>query len=197
MTGYSFQIELDDMTLARARRGDRQACERIFRLFERPAYTLAYRLCQCPEAAQDVLQDAFINVFKRLHQFRGEAPFWGWLRRIVANQAVSSLRKRRPEVSLDQHTPLELGLGSDDQRRVHDAMDANELLRRLSAEDRTVVWLHDVEGYSHKEIADLVGYSESYSKSRLSRARQQMRHQLQHETALGACGTMVPQVSVT
>jgi RNA polymerase sigma-70 factor (ECF subfamily) len=173
MATSSFRIDLDEMTLARARKGNRRACEQIYRLFQRPAYTLAYRICQCPDMAQDVVQDAFIVLFRKLDQFRGEAPFWGWLRRIIANHAISALRRKPREVSLD--LVAEQGTTADSHFRIQSTLDANRILATLPDADRTVVWLHDVEGYNHREIAEMMDKSESYSKTRLSRARQRMR----------------------
>jgi RNA polymerase sigma-70 factor (ECF subfamily) len=123
--------------------------------------------------AQEVTQEAFITAFKRVKQFRGESPFWGWLRRVVVNHAISSLRK------LPRHDAIELedymAHSSGDQEGLGNAMDLSQALEQLSDEDRTVVWLHDVEGYKHREIAQFVGKTESYSKTRLNRARKRLR----------------------
>jgi len=176
MSGSAFDIVLDELTLARARRGDLHACESIYRLYEGPAYTIAFRICKCPSLAQDVLQEAFINAFKRLRQFRGDAPFWGWLRRVIINQAISMLR-RQPDFA-----PLELsefhGSTAGEQGRVELSTDLASAFSQLDAQDRTVVWLHDVEGYNHIEIAELFGMTESFSKTRLSRARARLRELL-------------------
>ena len=173
MATTPFEIELDDLTLARARRGDLDACESIFRKFNQPAYSVAYRVCQCRELAQEITQEAFITVFRKLGQFRGDAPFWGWLRRVVVNHAISSLRKA-PKAD-----PVELqdfhGKAESASDQVGLAMDLESALAVLGAEDRTIVWLHDVEGYNHREIADLFGKTESFSKTRLSRARSKLR----------------------
>ena len=173
MANSPFEIELDDLTLARARRGDLDACESIFRKFNQPAYSVAYRVCQCRELAQEITQEAFITVFRKLGQFRGDAPFWGWLRRVVVNHAISSLRKA-PKAD-----PVELqdfhGKAESASDQVGLAMDLESALAVLGAQDRTIVWLHDVEGYNHREIADLFGKTESFSKTRLSRARSQLR----------------------
>ena len=173
MANSPFEIELDDLTLARARRGDLDACESIFRKFNQPAYSVAYRVCQCRELAQEITQEAFITVFRKLGQFRGDAPFWGWLRRVVVNHAISSLR-RAPKAD-----PVELqdyhGKAESASDQVGLAMDLESALAVLGAEDRTIVWLHDVEGYNHREIADLFGKTESFSKTRLSRARSKLR----------------------
>lgn len=93
MTGSAFDIVLDEVTLARAKRGDLRACETIYRSYQAPAFSIAVRICNCRELAQDVTQEAFINAFKRIPQFRGDSPFWGWLRRVVVNHAISALRK--------------------------------------------------------------------------------------------------------
>lgn len=173
MATTPFEIELDDLTLARARRGDLDACESIFRKFNQPAYSVAFRVCQCRELAQEITQEAFITVFRKLGQFRGDSPFWGWLRRVVVNHAISSLRKA-PKAD-----PVELqdfhGKAESASDQIGLAMDLESALAVLGAEDRTIVWLHDVEGYNHREIADLFGKTESFSKTRLSRARSQLR----------------------
>lgn len=173
MAKSPFEIELDELTLARARRGDLDACESIYRLFQQPAFTIAYRVCQCREQAQEISQEAFITTFRKLRQFRGDAPFWGWLRRIVVNHAISTLRKGpkdQPVEFQDHH-----GRAESAADRVGLSMDLESALARLGARDRTVVWLHDVEGYNHAEIAQMFGKTESFSKTRLSRARGQLR----------------------
>jgi RNA polymerase sigma factor (sigma-70 family) len=100
-----FDIELDEMTLARARRGDLGACESIYRKFNQPAYSVAFRVCQCRETAQEITQEAFITAFGKLRQFRGDAPFWGWLRRVVVNHAITTLRRkpRSEAVEFQEH----------------------------------------------------------------------------------------------
>ena len=176
MSASAFDIVLDELTLARARRGDLRACEAIYRLYQGPAYNIAFRICQCPSLAQDVLQEAFINAFKRLKQFRGDAPFWGWLRRVVVNHAISSLRKQPalPSVELEDFHHTTEG----DQVRVEISTDLAAAFGQLEPQDRSVVWLHDVEGYNHSEIAALFGMTESFSKTRLSRARARLRELL-------------------
>ena len=149
------------------------ACEKIYRKFHKQAFTVAFRICNNRELAQDVTQEAFINAFKRMRQFRGDSPFWGWLRRVVVNQAISALRKlpRHDSVELEDY----MSPGHGDQDGIGHCMDLEKALSQLGDEDRMVVWLHDVEGYKHLEIAGLVGKTESYSKTRLNRARAKLR----------------------
>jgi len=173
MKGSGFDMELDELTLAGAKRGDMRACEKIYRMFHKRAFTVAVRVCNNRELAQDVTQEAFINAFKRMHQYRGDSPFWGWLRRVIVNHAISALRR------LPRHDAVELEdymcPGNGDQDNLGQCMDLEQALQQLNDEDRMVVWLHDVEGYKHLEIAEMVGKTESYSKTRLNRARAKLR----------------------
>jgi len=173
MAYSGFDIEIDELTLAGARRGDMAACEKIYRAFQQPAFTVAVRICRCRELAQEVTQEAFITAFRRIRQFRGDSPFWGWLRRVVINHAISALR-RQPRA---EFVPFEDHQGGHDghQAQIGQALDLEMALQALSDEDRTIVWLHDVEGYKHQEIARLFGKTESFSKTRLARARQTLR----------------------
>lgn len=186
MNQSPFDIELDEFTLARARRGDVIACEQIFRRYHQPSYSVAFRICQCRELAQDVTQEAFISAFRRIGQFRGDAPFWGWLRRVVVNHTISALRKgpKTPELELqDFHASC-----AGEQEQIGMSMDLESALAMLGREDRAVVWLHDVEGYNHKEIGNLFGKTESFSKTRLSRARAKLRELLKTSTRQNSRG---------
>jgi len=173
MKGSGFDVDLDEFTLAGARRGDMHACEKIYRKFHKQAFTVAFRVCNNRELAQDVTQEAFISAFRRMHQYRGDSPFWGWLRRVIVNHSISALRKlpRHDAVELEDH----MSPGNGDQDGLGQCMDLEQALQQLDQEDRMVVWLHDVEGYKHSEIAGFVGKTESYSKTRLNRARARLR----------------------
>ena len=190
MMGSGIDIDVDELTLAAARRGDMRACEKIYRRFHQQAFTVAVRICKSRELAQDVTQEAFITAFKRIHQYRAESPFWGWLRRVIVNHAISALRK------LPRHEAVEfedyMTTSRADQDGIGDCMDLGQALEQLSAEDRMVVWLHDVEGYKHREIAKLVGKTESYSKTRLNRARAKLRELITEidQSDLTATGTI-------
>jgi RNA polymerase sigma-70 factor (ECF subfamily) len=186
MAQTPFDIELDDITLAQARRGQLAACERIFRAFQQPAYSVAFRICQCRETAEEVTQEAFITAFRKMRQFRGDAPFWGWLRRVVVNHAISTIRRSRKANEVEFQDFLASSAGEQD--RVGLAMDLESALAVLDVQDRAVVWLHDVEGYGHQEIADLFGKTESFSKTRLSRARARLRDLLEGPTTVAEPG---------
>src|SRR5210317_1062227 len=111
MMGSGFDINLDELTLAGAKRGDMRACEKIYRKFHAQAFTVAVRICNNRELAQDVTQESFISAFKRIKQYRGDAPFWGWLRRVVVNHAITALRKlpRHDAFELEDHMSPQRG----------------------------------------------------------------------------------------
>lgn len=168
----AFAMDVDDQLVLRAQAGDREALFEIYTLFERPVYTLCYRICQCPDQARDILQDGMLSLVENIGQYRFESPFWGWVRRVFVNAALMHLRRRHRtdnvEVLVDEQAVGE-GLGPDMAR------DLAAAFARLAPERRTVLWLYGVEGYTHSEIASLLGYTESYSKTQLLRARRQVR----------------------
>lgn len=175
VSGASFQIEIAETTLARARRGDMRALEQIYRAFERPAYTLALRLLGNVEAARETVHDAMLHVLERIAQFRGEAPFWGWLRQIVVNEALMKLRRERgvtfEELPADDEAPA----GEPAPWTFADSRHLERALARLPALTRSVLWLYHVEEYTHLEIAAMTGKSVSFSKSQVARGSQRLR----------------------
>lgn len=159
--------------VGRARAGDFAALERLYRTYERSVYTLAHRLTRSTEDAEDVLQETFLEVCRSLRQWRGEGSLWGWIRTITASKALMRYRREK----LREWEPLDDDLahpGEDVPLR----MDLEAALDRLPERSRAVVWLHDVEGYTHEEIAELMGMTASFSKSQLARAHDKLRRWL-------------------
>jgi RNA polymerase sigma factor (sigma-70 family) len=175
-----FDIPVADDTLAGARRGERSAQEKLYRAFEHAVFSLARRMTGDPDAARDVMQDAFMKAFERVHQFRGEAPFGLWLRSIAASEALMHLRRGR--YFLDLFTTDEAVMQSVGREDVSDA-DLERALGLLPSVPRSVLWLYHVEGYTHVEIAAMCGKTVSFSKSQLSRAHQKLRTLLGGEPA--------------
>ena len=167
----SFLLADADAVLARARAGDPAALEALYRAFEGPAYNLARRICRTAEDAEDVLQEAFFEVCRSIGQYRGEGSLWGWIRTITASKALMRLRRNRYRDTDELQDDLHPG-GRED---AHLRMDLEAALERLSETARAVVWLHDVEGYTHDEIARMMGKTTSFSKSQLARAHARLR----------------------
>ena len=177
----SFAIEVSDLLVARLKRRDLEAFEQIYRLFDRPVYTLALRLLGNPTEAYDLSQDSFLKVFEQVAQFRDEAPFWGWLRSIVVNAALMRLRGRRPMEDLDMAAIDSLIENSPDPLASASSHDLKRALDSLPAISRAVVWLYYVEGYTHEEIARSFDRTVSFSKSQVARAANKLRALLNEE----------------
>ena len=173
-------IQIDPAIVKRAARGDARAHEIIYRAFAAPVYSLSLRFTRVPAQAEDLVQDTFIEIMRSIAKFRGEAALGSWIRRIAVSKALMFLRSawtaRGQSLADDWHdvTPGDVtshGVSS----RPDEALDLDASLANLPSVSRAVVWLHDVEGFTHKEIAALMGRTESFSKSQLSRAYQRLR----------------------
>ncbi len=169
-----FGQSLDAVTLERARRGDMLAFAAIYERFGSACYNLALRVLGERAAAEDIVQEVFLKMFANLRGFRGDAPFGAWLKRMTANATIDALRagQRFSEDDADALFATMPAIEADAEKRT----DAWSLLMSLPARARAIVILHEVEGYTHKELADLFGQSESYSKSVLARALQRLNH---------------------
>lgn len=169
-----------DTTLARARTGDPQAMEALYRAYESPVYNLARRICRTAEDAEDVLQETFFELCRSIGQFRGDGSLWGWIRTIASSKALMRLRRNKYR-DADE---LEDEVFPTRREDAHLRMDLESALERLPEISRAVVWLHDVEGYTHEEIADMMGKTVSFSKSQLARAHVRLRRWLGEEAAI-------------
>lgn len=145
--------------------------EALYRQFSPKMYAVCLRYSGQPEDAQDILQEGFIKVFRNLERFRGEGSFEGWMRRIFVNTAIEHYRKA---VNLYPVTEQQEENTTDREWTALDrltAKDLTKLIQGLSPGYRTVFNLYVVEGYTHKEIGDMLGISEGTSKSQLARAK--------------------------
>ena len=160
-----------DVIVARAQAGDEEALEALFRAFETPVYNLVRRILRRPEDAEDVLQETFLEVVRNIKQYRGEGHLWGWIRRIATTKALMRIRRDqvRQADSLDEEPRGKPGI------HVGANIDLERAFERISETSRAVVWLHDVEGYTHEEIAEQMGKTVSFSKSQLARAHARLR----------------------
>ena len=173
----AYRLADAEAVLPRLRAGDPEAQEALFRAFEAPVYSLARRICRTTEDAEDVLQETFIEVFRSIGQFRGQGSIWGWVRTVASSKALMRLRRnkyRDTDDLVDDVAPMKR---EDTALR----MDLEAALERLSETSRAVVWLHDVEGYTHEEIAAQMDRTVSFSKSQLARAHARLRKWLGEE----------------
>jgi len=173
----SYLLSDAETVVARARTGDPAALETLFRAYEVPVYNLARRICRTTEDAEDVLQETFLEVCRSIGRYREEGSLWGWVRTIAASKALMRLRRNKYRDTDELHDEV-VGQRRED---THLRMDLEAALERLSETSRAVVWLHDVEGYTHEEIAGMMGKTPSFSKSQLARAHARLRRWLGEE----------------
>ncbi len=181
-TTSTFAIDLPEGLLARVRGGDRAAFEQLFRLFERPVYGLALRMLGDREEAMNALHDTFLKLSHALSGFRGDAPFWGWLRRIAVNEALMQLRRRTALPTLDSLDGDDLTDPTSGPLQHAEAALLERAMADLPALTRSVMWLYHGEGYTHEEIARLMARTPSFSKSQLARGTQRLRAMLDGPT---------------
>ena len=172
MTGVADTIPLTEARslVRRARSGDFDALGQIYRAYETGVYTLARRLTRTAEDAEDVLQETFLEVCRSLGNWRGDGSLWGWIRTIAASKALMRYRREKLRET-DELDEASMGRAGDLPLQ----LDLEAALERLPERSRSVVWLHDVEGYTHEEIAEMMGMTTSFSKSQLARAHQKLR----------------------
>ncbi len=173
--------------IERAKLGDADAFRVLYDLHKRRVYSLCLRMTANTAQAEDLTQEAFLQLFRKIGTFRGESAFSTWLHRMAVNVVLMQLRKKNlPVVSLeetlesDEDTPKKEPGAPD--RKLAGSVDRLHLQRAL--EDlppgyRTIFLLHDVEGYEHNEIAEMIGCSIGNSKSQLHKARMKLRTLLQ------------------
>ncbi len=173
----SYPIANAESVVARAREGDAAALEALFRAFEVPVYNLARRICRTTEDAEDVVQETFFEVCRSIGRYRQDGSLWGWVRTIAASKALMRLRRNKYRDTDELHEDVMERRREDTALR----MDLEAALERLGETARAVVWLHDVEGYTHDEIAGMMGRTVSFSKSQLARAHTRLRKWLGEE----------------
>ena len=176
-----FDQELEPGLVARAQRGDMKAHAVLYRAFGAGVNGVARRLVRSPDIAEEIVQDTFVEVIHSIDRFRGDAPVGAWIRRIAVTKSLMHLRsyweKHKSALPDDDETGPAAPAAPD----VHGRLDLEIALGLLPVTARTVVWLHDVEGYTHDEIGALLGQTASFSKSQLARAYARLRELLEKD----------------
>lgn len=172
--------------IARAQQGDGEAFAALFEAHKRRVYSLCLRMTGDAAGAEDLAQEAFLQLFRKIGTFRAEAAFSTWLHRLVVNVVLMHLRKKGlQQISLDesdstQDEPVKREYGDDDKRLLHsvDRIALARAIDELPPGYKSVFVLHDVEGYEHNEIAQILDCSVGNSKSQLHKARLRLREVL-------------------
>lgn len=167
--------EPDETLIKKALKNDAKAEEKLFRRHAPKMLSICRYYIRDMHYAEDVMITAFAKVFDRLPQFRFEGPFEGWVRRIMVREAISFLRARK-ELQFAEVEEAETIIEAD--ATPFDADELQLLIDRLPDGYRTILVMYAIDDYSHKEIAEMLGISESTSKSQLFKARKMLQRQL-------------------
>lgn len=166
--------------------GDSSAYHKLYRLYAKAMYNVSYRIVGREEDAEDATQEAFISAFKNLGSYRGDATFGAWLKRIVVNKAINILKKRREE-AMPEHENFDVA-EEEETIEYKEGLTVERVrtaIHQLPDGYRTVLSLYLLEGYDHQEIAEIMGITESTSKSQLNRAKSKLREFLTQGYKLG------------
>lgn len=168
----SGQRSIHTYLIKRSRSGDREAQNELYKAYAQAMYQICRRMMGNEEDAKDVLQDAFVHVFLKLHTLRKDALFTAWLKRIVINHCLNALKARK-QLHLEVEEVQDEDKDEDyHQMRVQQVLQA---LDQISPGCRTVLNLYVFEGYDHGEIAQVLNISESASKAQYSKAKSKIR----------------------
>jgi RNA polymerase sigma-70 factor (ECF subfamily) len=173
-----------DFDLAQASaRGDLAAFEALYERHHRRVYSLCLRMVANPTEAEDLTQEVFVQLFRKIGSFRGESAFTTWLHRLTVNHVLMHFRKRgvRMEKTTEEGEIGEIQdilQSASESPRFVDRIALEKAISQLPPGYRTVFVLHDIEGFEHTEVADLLGVSVGTSKSQLHKARMRLRELL-------------------
>jgi len=186
--------------IALAKQGDEEAFASLFETHKRRVYSLCLRMTGNTTEAEDLTQEAFLQLFRKISTFRGESAFSTWLHRLAVNVVLMHLRRKGlQQVSLDepdasQDEPVKRDYGDDDRRLLGsvDRIGLSQAIEELPPGYRAVFVLHDIEGYEHNEIAEIMNCSVGNSKSQLHKARMKLRDWLRRDRNKKLSAPQVP-----
>ena len=171
MSSITYQGYTEQQIIAGCAAGERKFQQGLYNMLSGKMFSVCMRYASEYNAAQDLLQEGFVKVFKNIEKFRGEGSFEGWVRRIFVNTAIEHYRK---QVNMYALHDSEVNYYENYETNALECLkheDILKMIQKLSDGNRTVFNLYIIEGYSHKEIVDMLGISEGTSKSQLARAR--------------------------
>jgi RNA polymerase sigma-70 factor (ECF subfamily) len=170
-----------------AAKGDMKAFEEIYNRHHRRVYSLCLRMLQNTAEAEDLTQEVFIQLYRKIGSFRGDSAFTTWLHRLTVNQVLMHFRKRTvkfEKTTEEGETPVQIVPGTENSGKmpIVDKIALENAIAQLPTGYKNVFVLHDVEGYEHEEVAKILGCSVGTSKSQLHKARLKMRKLLQKKS---------------
>jgi len=180
VTKQESEMPIDELDLKRAIAGDERAMRRLWSQHAPHIDAVVRRLCGDAELAADISQEVWMQIFRALPSYRGDAQFGTWAHRIAVNRTLNALRKIRRLAKLETDIEDDSAITEIDSDRTFLAESIEQAMTRLSPGARAVFVLHDIEGYTHGEIGEELGITPGGSKSQLFKARAKLRRLLAH-----------------
>ncbi len=174
-------VEIHAKLIHAARKGDQQSMYRLYKLYVQAMYNISVRMVVNKYDAEDIIQESFVKAFNSLDSFREESSFGSWLKRIVINQSITFLRSKKQEFDDIDNLQIVSNEQENENFPQIDPTKIHESIKTLPEKARVVLNLYLLEGYRHKEIAEILNISESTSKSQYLRAKQILREKLKKE----------------
>jgi RNA polymerase sigma factor (sigma-70 family) len=175
------EININEEIIRRCRNGEVKAQFMLYKQYSKAMYNIAIRFLNNKMDAEDILQESFVTAFEKLRELTSFNAFGSWLKRIVINNCISHIRRNRMEFdSIDSYSPEQYTDEGEDGLTVDPAI-VHFAIRELPPGARTVLVLHALEGYRHREIAEMLEISESTSKSQYNRALALLSNQLKQK----------------
>jgi RNA polymerase sigma factor (sigma-70 family) len=179
----SFNVHIHAPLIEACRKGNSRAQYGLYNQYSKAMFNLAYRMLNNREDAEDILQETFIDCFRNISSFRFESTFGAWLKRILINKCINHLHKKKIDLALTDSIPDKAA--EEETEPVYDTGQIIKGIELLPDGYRIILTLYLLEGYDHSEISQILGISESTSKSQYSRAKEKLRSQLSKNRIYG------------
>jgi RNA polymerase sigma factor (sigma-70 family) len=158
------------------RKGNTRAQFMLYNQYSKAMYNIAYRILNSREDAEDILQETFVECFRNLDSFRFESTFGAWLKKIIINKCINQLKKKKIDLTLRETLPVTVY--EEEEEITYETAKIFKGIEKLPDGYRVILTLYLLEGYDHSEISQILGISESTSKSQYSRAKEKLRNLL-------------------
>ncbi len=176
---YSLESDAEDLLINQAKEGNTNSFEKLYRINASRVYAICLRISSDKRRAEELTQDAFVKVWENLNSFKGESRFSTWLYRIAVNTSLLELRSRKRWFARFKNLNELLNFDKKVSISVSDSIDIEKAVANLPEKARLVFILHDVEGYRHNEISEILSVKSGTSKAHLHRARKLLRETME------------------
>jgi RNA polymerase sigma factor (sigma-70 family) len=172
----NFDLYMHAPLIEECRKGNSKAQFRLYDQYSKAMYNLAYRILNNREDAEDIIQEVFVDCFRNINLFRFESTFGAWLKKITVNKCINYVKKRKIDLTLCETLPTTIY--EEEEEITYNSEKIFKSIEMLPDGYRIILTLYLLEGYDHSEISQILGISESTSKSQYSRAKEKLRNLL-------------------